>query len=260
MNLDYIKIVPTKLRSHASRNQTENWQSLSGKHYWTTIAEKLKSEKAQRTHAQENRLEVEARFYDTYSAVTIACRQLGIAEDLALWSIEEYGSRNQQAHAGLKMMRDTADFPLLAETLWTDLNDIDSTFSDFKNDTDKSYLKTIIRNEIDTWFDTSLEPTNPKSWTASQALKDCYQRAKDDREKPLNIEKRQANKERDAKRSEDKATRLSKKRTASTEEPRGEEKEKTERLEKRTEVKRVELMTRRCQLEEELRSIKKELS
>lgn len=38
---DHVKIIPTRLRVQASQTKTENWQLLSGRHYRSTIADRL---------------------------------------------------------------------------------------------------------------------------------------------------------------------------------------------------------------------------
>lgn len=190
---DRVKIIPMRLRIHASKSKTENWQLLSGRRYWSTIADKLQEEEKQRKEARAKDQNMDNVSLDTHIAVSRACTELGLEEELAVWSILEYATRNTQAHRNLSEMREAGKFPLLAQTLWTDREDLDSTFSEFKSPTDKSFLRQIVQTEIDTWFDTSADPSNPGVWQAHQALTDCYMKAKEQSLKPMKEETKQAN-------------------------------------------------------------------
>lgn len=44
---------------------------------------------------------IDTMHMDTHIAVRGACRELGISESLAIWSIVEYGKRNVQMHRDL---------------------------------------------------------------------------------------------------------------------------------------------------------------
>lgn len=66
----------------------------------------------------------------THTAVCNASRSLGISEDVALWSIIEYGLRNEKAHRDLEALRAKGDFHHLAHVLSADIEDIDLVFPD----------------------------------------------------------------------------------------------------------------------------------
>lgn len=51
---DYIKIIPTQLHAVASSKKTEYWQAISGRHYWTSIVEKLEKEDEAKKRAKAN--------------------------------------------------------------------------------------------------------------------------------------------------------------------------------------------------------------
>lgn len=73
----------------------------------------------------------------THIAVRSACRDLGISESLAIWSIIQYGQRNTKMHQDLEGLISRGKFEKLAEVFYNDLDDIDSVFSDFKSEMDK---------------------------------------------------------------------------------------------------------------------------
>jgi len=57
-----------------------------------------------------------------------ACTDLGMSEEFAVWSILGYATRNTQARRDLTEMRENGKFPLFAQTLWTDREDLDVVF------------------------------------------------------------------------------------------------------------------------------------
>lgn len=85
----------------------------------------------------------------THVAVQTACWELGISDDVAIWSIIQYEERNRAFHGDLDSLKAEGKFRKLALVLYTDFEDIDWVFSDLRSDTDKHSLKTIIRDEID---------------------------------------------------------------------------------------------------------------
>lgn len=108
--------------------------------------------KGKKAHAAKSRRATESLDLDTRVSVSMACRDLGISEDLAVWSIIEYGERNQTFHGDLDSLKADGDFRQLALVLYTDLEDIDCVFSKIQSETDKHVLKSFIYDEIDRWF------------------------------------------------------------------------------------------------------------
>lgn len=269
---DYMKIIPTRLRLHASKHKSENWQSISGSIYWSRIAVTLREEEEAREEAVRVGSELSKLSMPTTAAVYVACADLGISEEFALWSIEEYGTRNRKVHRDLDDLKREGEFPLLASTLWADRNELSSTFSSIKSETDITHLKAIIQSEIDTWFeDTSDQPNHPASWAPSPALRQFYKDAVQKANKPSKDEVKRANIARSQGMSEEKATRrkeasigtsslAGKKRIASTEEPRGSERERQERTRERTRQQRYKLLAQKCKLEDDMKRVNRELA
>jgi hypothetical protein len=143
--------------------------------------------------------------------------------------------------------------------LCADLNELSSIFSLIKSETDITHIRMIIQSEIDTWFDdTSDYPNNPAVWIPSMALRQFYK----DANQPSKNEIKDANIARSQRRSEEKLARQKeasvgtsslarKKRIASTEEPRGSERQRQER----TRQQRFKLIARKCKLEDDLERI-----
>lgn len=265
---DYLKIVPTRLRLNASKNKSENWQLISGNNYWSTIAGKIKAEEGARKEALRGGAALDTITLPTTAAVSRACSDLGISDELALWSIKEYGMRNLQVHRDLNDLKGEGQYPLLASILYADKDDISSTFSSIKTETDLSHLEAIIQIEIDTWFEeTSDNPNNPAAWVPSAALRQFHRDAVQKANQPSKVEIKQANITRSQRQSEEKAIRqqeasigissmAGKKRIASTEEPRGSERERKER----TSQQRFKLLAQQCKLGDEMERINRELA
>ena len=265
---DYMKIIPTRLRIHASKEKTENWESISGRHYWSDIAKELDAEdiawkKSKQTIRGSNSGRVNL---STFRAVHLACVDLGISQELVIWSIMKYAKRNEQAHHNLNTLRETGEFSTLAKVLCADRDELSCTFSEISNETDLDRLKDVIQHEIDTWFDTSVDPTYPQVWSPKPALIQAFKDAKEKAKKPSNHAMKEVNiakeKERAAKklaRQDETASAGSstspKKRVASTEEPRGSATEKEDRKTKQ----KFALLARKCKLEAELKRVQSDL-
>ena len=264
---DYMKIIPTRLRLYASKHKLENWQLISGKNYWSRIAITIKEEEDARKEAVRVGAALDKFRMPTTAAVCIACADLGISEELALWSIQEYGVRNQEVHRDLNDLKSTGAFPLLASTLCADRNDLRSTFSSIKAEMDIHHLQSIIQNEIDECFeDTDDNPNYPDAWVPSIALRQFHKEAVRKANQPNKDEIKQANIARSQKKSEEKAARqkeasvgtsssAGKKRIASTEEPRGSEQER----QKKTRQQRFKALSQECKLKDNMIRINREL-
>ncbi|KAI4133215.1 MAG: hypothetical protein LQ347_002247 [Umbilicaria vellea] len=265
---DYMKIVPTRLRLHASKHKTENWELISGNRYWSRIAAILLDEEEARKKAVLTGVGIDKVRLPTTAAVYVACSDLGISGELALWSIQEYGTRNREVHRDLNDLKIAGEFPLLASSLCADRDELSSTFSSIKSETDITHLKAIIQDEIDEWFEDTIDnPNHPAAWAPSMALRQFHKDAVQRANQPSKDEIKQANIARSQRRSEEKMARqkeasagtsslAGKKRIASTEEPRGSERERQER----TTQQRFKILARKCKLESEMERINRELA
>ena len=265
---DYMKIIPTRLRLYASKHKSENWQLISGNNYWSEIAVDIVAEEEARKEAVRVGAPLDKVKSPTTAAVYMACADLGISKELAIWSIQEYGTRNREVHRDLKDLKRAGEFPLLASILSADRNELSSTFSLIKSETDITHLRAIIQSEIDTCFeDTSDNPNHPAAWVPSIALRRFHKDAVQKANQPSKDEIKQANIARAQKRSKEKVARqkeasvgtsslAGKKRIASTEEPRGSERERRER----TRQQRFKVLSQKCKLEDDLKRINYELA
>ena len=182
---DYMKIKPTRLKAYAGKYKLENCQSFSGSNYWSRIAMNIAAEEEARKEAVRIGASLNKVKSPTTAAVYIACADLGISDENALWSIQESGTRSREVHRDLNDLKKEGEFPLLASMLCADRNELSSTFSIIKSETDITHLRSIIRGEIDTWFeDTSKDPDYPAVWVPSKALRELYQNAKQKANQP----------------------------------------------------------------------------
>ena len=147
---DYMKIIPTRLRLHASKHKSENWQLISGENYWSQIAVNLGEEEEARKEA----VRVGAALEKVKCPLPV--RFTWPALILEYPGNSPYGPYRGMASATVKVHRDLNDlkregvFPLLASILCADRNDLSSTFSLIKSETDITHLRMIIQSEIDT--------------------------------------------------------------------------------------------------------------
>ena len=271
---DYVKIIPLQLRRIASESKMGRWELLSGRHYWTTIAKRLVEEQKILEERRSPWNDPSSLKIGTIIAIKMACEELGISEELARWSIEEYGIRNSLFHQEAERLKASGDFPQYAKVLKADLDDIDTVFSEFRSETDKAALRSIIQREIKRWFDTSLDEDEPVSWIPSKELQDTFvamKAAKVKGSSMLNggeMEKGAAIEQTQQADAESHAPALSagpglevpasgkssKKRVASTEEPRGSERSTVKRQERL-----ADCLRKYCKLDKQLDHMKIEI-
>lgn len=257
---DDVKIFPTALRAHASPIKTENWQILCGRFQWTQIASKLEEEKkALETMGKDRDDVIKRTGLSAHIAVRAACRDLGTNEELAIWSIIQYGLRNMKMHRDLEDLISGGKFNQLADVLQNDLDDIDCIFSEFRSGTDKEALKTIVSAQCDKWFDRSEFPEDPPLWGLRPELKAAYQKAVARKSAPnksenetKNIAENDGQSQEKLARREAVASESSDPLVASTEFRRGSE-------DHRAKTKNANLVARAYRLREELEQVEKEL-
>lgn len=262
---NYMKIIPNRLRLKASNKKLENWQLISENHYWTSIAAKIEEEEKSRSEAVLKGI-VQSLRQPTIAAVYGACTDLGISDKMAIWAIKEYGARNRGVHRDLNDYKKKGQFPLLASILWADRNELFSTFSSIRSETDLNHLQAIIQSEIDVCFeDAAKYPDHPDAWIPSLALRQIHDDAAHKAKQPSKEETKQSNIAKAQRKSEEKAARQTqatsssaagKKPIASTQEPRGSE----HGQQKKSRQQRVKLMARRYRLEEELSRTNRDLA
>ena len=151
---DYMRIIPTRLRQHASETKINDLELISGKHYWSDIARKLETEdEIMRNIRPFDSVARKTAKYRTHAAVYNASQGLGISKYLAIWSIIQYGLRNEKVHQDLEALRAAGDYRQLAQVYSADLEDVDLVFSEFRTETNKQLLKIVINTEIQRWFE-----------------------------------------------------------------------------------------------------------
>ena len=267
---DYVRIIPAKVRLHASHNKTSNWQLLCSRFPWTEIAKKL--QRHNQTMDSRRRMETAEDWddYNTQAAVDNACYELGIDSTLAVWSIIEYGDRNRTFHRDLDSLIGEGNWKQLALVFYYDLEDINCVFSEIRTETDKRALKTVIRGEINRYFDTSWDPNDINKWVPTVAAFKEYDAALANKagngtaqaqQKAANIAENESRRAEKAARQKTQSaagssSSASKKKVASTEVPRGSEEEKS----KKTEHRRRQLVIQMTKLETQLESCRREIA
>lgn len=263
---DYMKIIPTRLRHHASAQKLQGWEKLSAKNAWTDITEKIDDEEVRHKEAMRPGGQSEDAPRPTTMAIVNACEDLGLSKKDAFWSIKGYARRNSDFHSGLDALKTQGRFFELAETLYADKNDLASV-SSYKSQTDTDHLRDIIQAEIDECFENAHEiPDLPTAWIASSTLYTILKDALQKTQKPSKDEIKKANILASEEKSKLKAARQtedskgsssagSKKRVASTTEPRG-----SDREEGGIKKRRIQLIAKCAKIEAQLANAKAELA
>jgi hypothetical protein len=199
---DYVKIVTGQVRLHAGETRFAGWETLSGKHQWIEISQRLKKEEYDLDKAVKGPWEKEPKYsYDTIIAIETVCEGMGYDPELVKWSIHTYAERNATFHKDLDHLITKGAFTQLAEALYRDFRDIYCVFSETRSQTDLKYLECVIKAQIDRWFDTSLAPDNPLAWLPKKELMDAYtkavkkasdQKAKEERESAPKLSEQEA--------------------------------------------------------------------
>ncbi len=150
-------------------------------------------------------------------------------------------------------MKECDDFQQLVKILHEDLKNNYCVFSKIRSKIDRDQLVIIITMKIHKWFDTSLSEDDPVLWCPKAELQHIYIKVKAEKEgsskaviKTAKIIEAKCNE----KAARTLAVLLSKKRVASTEEPRG-----SKRMAKRRET----LVAEKCKLEKQLKRVTKNL-
>ncbi len=172
----YLGLVPQQLRNIAKAKKFDNSETLSTVVWWTDVAKVLLEEERDKAKADKSgdyKYET-----PTLTAVSDACRYLGLNKDVAVWSIKKYGKRNDLLHRSLKEMREAGEYDKLARTLNADLRNISSVFPPSEPEEEIEHLKSVIKSEIKRWFiDSDKKPDLPSAWRASDELEEVFQQA-----------------------------------------------------------------------------------
>lgn len=173
---DYLDLVPQQLRNIVKAKNYDNAVKPSTIVWWTDVAKVLLKEEEDKAKADRRG---DYKFKTpTLSAVSNACRYLGLNDDVAVWSIKEYGKRNGLLHRDLKGMIEAGEYGKLARTLNADLRDIGPIFPPSEPEEGIEHLETVIKSEIKRWFfDSDKKPNLPGAWRASDELEEVFQQA-----------------------------------------------------------------------------------
>ena len=107
------------------------------------------------------------------TAISKAAERAGLDDAMAIFAVIQYGSRNKRVHSDFRRLIREGNFPELARCLLADLTDTPALFQENETN-ERVWLVAIVEKRLDTWFDRSLNPLKPNTWTPKQALKDEY--------------------------------------------------------------------------------------
>lgn len=251
---EYLKIIPNRLRAHAKKAKFDDWELLAQGTFWTDIAAKIAEEDAAYQLVKQKKASADILTFDTTLAVRRACYDLGIFDDLAFWSIAEYGDGNSSVHRDLDSLKKTGDFGMLAKILYADRREVNMTFSEIQSETDLDALAEIIQGEIESLFQ-CLDPEDPKTWVAKDLLIESWKTAKAEGSRG-EVKKRNKGPKPGKEPSGEKIQ--GKKRVASTQEPRGSEVERGDR--EKVAAQRKKFLAKKLRLEHELKRVEDDLA
>ncbi len=181
---DYVKVITGQVRLHAGKTRFAGWETLSGKHQWIEISQRLKKEEYDLAQAMKEPWGTETKYsYSTMRAIDTACEGMGYDPKMVKWSIHTYAKSNATFHKDLDHLVSNGLFHDLAAVLYHDLRDIYCVFSETRSQTDLDYLERVIKAQIDRWFNTSVNPDNPQTWYPTPELVATYDKAKEKKAK-----------------------------------------------------------------------------
>ncbi|KAI9668484.1 MAG: hypothetical protein M1829_005362 [Trizodia sp. TS-e1964] len=224
---DYMSVITSRIRSAASKDESSR-QFLGGDKKWTEISKNLEIENdIMKKGNNENSGKIE-----TQTAVRLACSNLAIGIEAGIATIHLYAKRNDLFHSNIEEMKRSGNHSTLAAALYNDYQDVEMVFSPSLGKENLEYTKDMILDEINWCFDTRIGFDNPGTWFPTAELKELIFRAKEERNQPFKAEMKATNvakslQQQEEKQAKQKAASLNapgtKKRMASTAEPRGDE-------------------------------------
>jgi hypothetical protein len=218
---DYLADSLRRFRSNAVSARTEGHEALLGGVLWTDIWNELKAEHdgyppPVGIHAS---YEMDSWFSGRVGkAISRACSRLQLNRQVVLKVIETYSDRNDTVHRDLNTVMRIGNWGTLAKTLYNDLNELPNIIPP-----DREHELELIRAGVEEYRDhyfniyTHGTPLDPFSWVPSAA-------ALEFRDKLI---KQEADNKRKQERHREASLQIEndRKRTASTEVPRGSEKD-----------------------------------
>ena len=266
---DYFALPFSQLRYHSGKHKTSGHENLSGKHIWSEIATSIRREQraldgwSRLTRAQRKSIPEPPSPYT--SAVYAGCHYLGFDPNRMLWAIERYAERNNTMHADIAEMIKEGQWMELGSVVYRDLQELHCLVPE-GCDEDMEHLTAILEGLLDKYLDrTHGHRDRPWTWNPSAYAKMEHVRrsmkaiSKDDQDKLINerrtfdAQQVEAKRQRYLQAVKGSALNTNHKRNASTETPRGSEKEMT--VDQKRQRKRG-ILARRLALDKELERLK----
>lgn len=160
---DYLQHIPNQVRKYVHDKNISGNHHLPFAEKWTNIADILLTTPVTSKEMQrKNQLR---------GVIAAASMDLGLDPALVRFSIVEYGKRNEAVHHGLQQLKETGNYPGLAQALCEDWKDVDLILSEVRQDFDHEKLKRIIESEINRCFHTNDGGyANWWAWTSTEYL------------------------------------------------------------------------------------------
>ncbi|KAL8716057.1 MAG: hypothetical protein Q9225_006264 [Loekoesia sp. 1 TL-2023] len=151
---DYAKLIVAKLRAASQQEpKTPNWEAISGKHYWTSIAARLQDETPYWKDLISGKGTSEENI-ETNRAVRQACKRIGIEEENMISILAFYGKRNTMFHSELEELIENKRYHRISVMLYDDIRDLASVCP-VKDSRSEEALRAVLETLRDEWFDTS---------------------------------------------------------------------------------------------------------
>lgn len=261
----YLGLPLASLGCSSGLHQTPGHEHLSGEHRWTKIAEHIREERKaeadwMRLTAAEKALVSEPATPRT-TAVFTACQSLGFDPIRMLWAIVRYAERNMTVHADISDMIKNCQWIELGEVVYRDLQEIHFLLPRGREE-DTEHLQAILEGLLDTYLDRSHgHRDRPQTWAPNKyAVAEFSKRVAAASEAAVLRERRafaaqqkEAKKLRQLNAGKQGTINTNGKRLASTEAPRGSEREMT--MDQKRQKKRI-LVANRLALDVELEKLK----
>ena len=151
---------------------------LSGESRWTRIGQTLDLEARGIAKYRGSSTAADRPSTQTTDAVYLGCTELGLNPELTVWAIRRYASRNNMVHCSLDDDIKDQNYSKIALQLARDREELPRIVPLEERETENN-MRTIINTLIEDWFDTSDNPNNAYSWSATKELKDYSKMLRD---------------------------------------------------------------------------------
>ena len=130
---DYLGADTSELRHRSRELKTPNYEQLSARNKWTTIADRLALQIQANSSAEDG----------VKAAVYAACTKIPLDYDQTIWTIQAYAERNGYCHNDVGDFIENMQWTRLAKRIYADLNDIPNAIPLTRSAELPSWIKAI---------------------------------------------------------------------------------------------------------------------